>query len=179
MGTRSPPLRRNQPQADPLKYRAAWGGWLGREHEFYRECARLVGPLKWGEAEGICGSRVTLLARLVQAAYAELLSEELPTALRVGAFTIAELGPNRCWLTGYNAGDPLDAPRVLLGALSYFDGRPWPEAVAAITEGEGIKLDRSLVRKLVDFEILVRGDGVAATSPAPSSASAGLRAPRG
>ncbi len=143
---------------DLFKYSAAWGGWLNRVHDFYRECGRLVGQLSWREVTCICGPQVTLLARLAQAAYAELLSEELPATLRVGVFNILDLGRDQCRLTGYSTDDSLDVPRVLLRALPYFNGRPWPEAVAAVLEGEGIKLDRSLVLKLVDSEILVPGD---------------------
>jgi hypothetical protein len=145
--------------ANPVKYRAAWGGWLNREHDFYRECGRLVGQLSWCDVTSICGSRVTLLAKFAKAAYAELLSEELPATLRVGSFNIRELRLDRCYLTGYSFYYSLDVPRVLLRALPYFDGGPWPKAVAAVAAREGIKLDNSLVRKLVDFEILVPDDG--------------------
>jgi len=165
--------------ADVATYRATWGHWLGREHEFYRECARLVGQLRWPDVARLCGARATLLATLVQAAYADLLSEELPAALVAGAFKIWELSPDRCCLTSYSLCDSLDAPRALLAALPYFDGRPWPEAVAAVAEGEGIKLDRSLVRKLVDFEILMPVDGTAATRPPRRSAAPPRRTPGG
>ncbi len=145
--------------ADPVKYRTAWGGWLNREHDFYRECGRLVGQLNWRDVTSICGSQITLLARLAKDAYAELLSEELPAKLRVGSFNIRDLRLDRCCLTGHNLDYSLEVPRILLRALPYFDGSPWPKAVAAVATREGIKLDNSLVRKLVDFEILVPDDG--------------------
>jgi hypothetical protein len=145
--------------ADPVKYRAAWGRWLNREHDFFRQCGRLVGQLSWNDVANICGSRLTLLARLAKAAYAELLSEELPTTLRVGSFNIRDLRLERCRLTGDTLDCSLDVPRVLLRALPYFDGRPWPKAVVDVETQERIKLDNSLVRKLVDFDILVPDDG--------------------
>ncbi len=162
--------------SDPTAYRAVWGNWLGREHEFYRACAGLVGQLAWGEVTAICGARVTLLARLVQAAYAELLSEEVPSALRVGMFTISDLGPDRCCISA-DGDRSLDVPRVLLAALPYFDGRPWPEAVVAVEGAEAIKLDRSLIRKLVDFDILVSIDATSATRSHLRRASPPLRTP--
>ncbi len=145
--------------ADPVKYRTAWGGWLNREHDFYRECGQLVGQLNWRDVASICGSQVTVLARLAKDAYSELLSEELPAKLRVGSFNIRDLRLDRCCLTGHNLEYSLEVPRILLRALPYFDGSPWPKAVAAVATREGIKLDNSLVRKLVDFEILVPDDG--------------------
>lgn len=155
--------------ADPATYRAAWGDWLGREHEFYRECGRLTGQLRWSDVVGRCGARVALLGRLVQAAYVDLLGDDLPSTLRVGVFTLADLGTDRCRLMTSGDHESLDAPRALLAALPYFDGRPWPDAVAAAVEHEGIKLDRSLVRRLVDFEILVPGDADADAVAAPEA----------
>jgi len=42
----------------------------------------------------------------------------------------------------------------LVPVLKYFDGRPTDEALHAIFVEQGVHLDSSLVRRLVDFEIL-------------------------
>jgi hypothetical protein len=39
--------------------------------------------------------------------------------------------------------------------LPYFDGRPVADALAAIADERGVSLDAALVRKMVDFELLV------------------------
>jgi hypothetical protein len=38
--------------------------------------------------------------------------------------------------------------------VAYFDGRPTSEALTAICKGKGIRLDATLLRKMVDFELL-------------------------
>jgi hypothetical protein len=39
--------------------------------------------------------------------------------------------------------------------LHYFDGRPVVDALAAIADERGVSLDAALVRKMVDFKLLV------------------------
>jgi hypothetical protein len=51
--------------------------------------------------------------------------------------------------------DPLDAPESVLQLLQYFDGRPTADALALIAAERGVTLDAALVRKLVDFKLLV------------------------
>ncbi|MFN2530225.1 MAG: hypothetical protein ABR555_02905 [Pyrinomonadaceae bacterium] len=43
----------------------------------------------------------------------------------------------------------------MMDPLHYFDGRPTDQAVNAIADERGIRLDPSLVRKLLDFELLI------------------------
>src|SRR5262245_32551632 len=51
--------------ADPERYPRAWGRWLGEERELYRECARLVAPLSWGEVARIAGPEVGIASRIL------------------------------------------------------------------------------------------------------------------
>jgi hypothetical protein len=42
-----------------------------------------------------------------------------------------------------------------MDTLTYFDGRTTDQALRAIEAGEGLRIDRALIRRLVDFRILV------------------------
>jgi hypothetical protein len=135
--------------------RALWGRWAGRERAFYVECARRVGVLSWTDLTTICGPRVRVLVEPVRAAYATLLSEETPDALRVGPFRIVGQGPRGPRIAGYSPMDPVELPRELVGALHHFEGRSTREALAVIAARERLRLSRGLVRSLVDQAILV------------------------
>ena len=56
---------------------------------------------------------------------------------------------------GVNSTDPLDLTPGVLEVLPYFDGRPTTEGLAAIRRELGIRVEKDLVRKLTDFQILV------------------------
>ncbi|MBI1791588.1 MAG: hypothetical protein HYR60_29005 [Acidobacteria bacterium] len=145
----------------PDVYREIWGRWAGREAAFYRACASRVRPLDWARVAAIGGAEVRLLAAVVRDAFTALRSEEPPPALRPGPFTILGMGPEVRHIQTYSGFDPLEAPARLLDALPYFDGRTTEEAIAVIGEQQGVEIDKGLVRKLADFEILTpAGDGV-------------------
>ena len=140
---------------DPAVYRALWGRWLGREPEFYEECGRLVDSLKWPDVVAIGGPDIQIYARIVREAHIRLLSDETPARVKIGQFTLLSADHASSCVCGYNGSDPLDLPRALMDVLPHFDGRPTSEALASIRAEAGIALDPALVRKLVDFEILV------------------------
>lgn len=144
---------------NPVTYRALWGAWLGREAEFYRECARLVGSLRWQEVLSVGGPEVQLLARLACEAHRKLTSDELPARLKVGAFQVVRMDQNSRRVVSYSVMDPLDLPKVLVDVLPYFDGRPTNQAIADVAAAEGVNLYPALVRKLTDFDVLVPCDG--------------------
>ena len=54
-----------------------------------------------------------------------------------------------------NPYDPLELPRLLVEVLGYFDGSPTREALARIRAERDINVQPSLVRRLVDFGVLV------------------------
>ena len=145
--------------ADPGLYRALWGTWLGREKEFYQECARLVGALCWQEIVSIGGPEVKLRAQVAKDAYAKLTSDELPPRLRLGAFQVVRMDQDSSRVVSYSQTDPLDLPRSLLDVLNYFDGRPTYQAIADVSAVEGINIHPQLIRKLTDFGLLVPFDG--------------------
>ncbi|HEX9818934.1 MAG TPA: hypothetical protein VGD07_04900 [Methylomirabilota bacterium] len=140
---------------DAGRHRAAWGRYAGREREFYAASARLVERFSWSDVTRVGGAEIELAAALVKETCRALRSEALPARLRVGPVQIAPLGPDRLRVTAYRAYDPLVIPRTLGDVLHHFDGRPTRSALAAIAAESGLEVDRAVVRRLVDFEVLV------------------------
>jgi len=140
---------------DEKAHRAVWGNWAGREAEFYRECGRLVSALSAQEALEIGGVEVALRLRLARRAYRALLSADLPRAVRPGNFRVQPLGDDQVQIVSYSEYSPLLLPAVVLNLLPYFQGRTVDEALKAIDEQGQIELEPALVRRLLDFEILV------------------------
>jgi hypothetical protein len=136
-------------------YRAAWGGWRGREHELFRRAAALVNDLRWPEVSRIAGASVGAYARVVVDAHERHGDDDVPRRLRVGAFQATLAGRARVQVVTYSPYDPLELPRLLVDALPYFDGRPTAEALRRIRTERGIDLQPDLVRRLVDFGVLV------------------------
>ena len=140
---------------DSAEHRRIWGKWLGRECEFYRSCERLVLGLTWQEVLEICGPEAKILAALTRQAYEHFMSEDIPPRLHAGPLHLVRIGHETSRLSTYSDFDPIDIPNPVLNVLHYFDNRPTSDAVAAILAKEGIRLEPELVRKLVDFRILL------------------------
>lgn len=135
-------------------YRKIWGDWAGREAEFYRQCARIVEPLKWEEVEKISGPRVRILADMLSNAYENLESKAIPDRLRLGKIHLTGTENGGVRIVGYSGLDPLVMTEKLVRSLRYFDGRLTEEALEAILTKEKVRLEMNLVRKMVDFGIL-------------------------
>jgi hypothetical protein len=142
-------------KVDQNEYDRVWGQWLGREREFFIECGRLVNALSWNDVLTISGSDVRAYARLTKDAYRHLISDEIPPALKVGGMQLVRITRDMTRISTYNAFDPIDVPSAVMELLHYFDGRSTDEAIEAIQNERDLKLDSSLVRKLVDFELLI------------------------
>ena len=143
---------------DDAAYRAWWGAWTGREREFYRECARLVNALRWKDVVRVGGASVEAHARVVAHAHHGAASTTIPERLVVGQLQTMPAGRDRVLVTTYNPFDPLELPRLLTEVLGYFDGRPTGEALTRIRQERNINVQPSLVRRLVDFGVLVAAD---------------------
>jgi hypothetical protein len=83
------------------------------------------------------------------------VSDELPSSLKIGEMQLVQIKRDVTRLITYSASDPIDVPRVVIDSLHHFEGRSTSEAIAAIENDAGLKIDSSLVRKMVDFEVLV------------------------
>jgi hypothetical protein len=151
---------------DPARYRAVWGRYRGREREFYEASARLVEPFTWSDVTRVGGAQVELASAVVVEAYRALASDALPARLRVGPVEMAPVGPDRLRVTAYRATDPLVIPRALGDVLHFFDGRTTRSALAAIAVEAGLEVDRAVVRRLVDVEVLVEDGADAGESRA-------------
>ena len=107
----------------------------------------------------ICGPQVNTLARLVQQTYAQHQSYAVPERLQLGTFKVVSMQAEHSIVESYLGSDLLKIPRRVLDLLPRFDGRPTPEVTTEITLATGLKIKPSLLRKLVDFEILVPANG--------------------
>jgi hypothetical protein len=145
--------------SDPARYRAAWGRYVNREREFYEASARLVEGLTWNDVIRVAGAEVELAAALVQETFAALRSTSVPDRLRMGAVEMQPAGSDHMRLTAYRPWDPLVIPKALGDSLHFFDGRPTRAALAAAAADTGLEIDRAVVRRLVDFEVLVAKTG--------------------
>ena len=113
------------------------------------------GPLQIAVLEG--GS-VEALARVVAHAHRHVSSTRIPERLTVGQLQTAPAGRERVLVTTYNPYDPLELPRLLVEVLGYFDGSPTRDALERIRAERSINVQPSLVRRLVDFGVLVAPD---------------------
>ncbi len=152
-------IEQQLPAKTNVTHQKIWGDWYGRETEYYIECARLVERLSWAEVLDICGPDVNALQRLAQQACQEHQSDALPEHLRLGDFSVISMHPEYSLVASYLAYDALKLPRAVMDLLTYFDGRPTQEALTAFTQASGLKIAPSLVRKLVDFKILLPTGG--------------------
>jgi hypothetical protein len=139
-------------------YKRTWGNWFGREVEFFVECSRLVNPLSWSDVLSVTGPEVRAWARLTQDAYRDLTSHDIPSSLKAGPMHLVRITRDVARVSTYSAFDPVDIPTEVIESLHYFDGRKTDEALAAIAAEKGIRLDPSLVSKMVDFGLLVSPD---------------------
>jgi hypothetical protein len=55
----------------------------------------------------------------------------------------------------YSPYDPVEMPTELIALLAHFDGSPVDDVRRRVREQSGIALDDGLLRKLVDFGILI------------------------
>ncbi len=136
-------------------YRAVWGSWQGHEREFFRRAAALVNDLRWADVRRIGGAGVDAFARVAVDAHHRQGSDDVPERLAVGAFSVVVAGRERVRVMTYSEYDPLELPRLLVDVLPYFDGRPTVEALRRIRADRNISVQPDLVRRLVDFGILV------------------------
>lgn len=144
--------------ADADEAKEIWGLWAGRETEFYLECRRLVEPLDWRAVTTIGGPELGIFARLVTESYRKILSDEIPARLKVGSFNTMRTEQDFYSIMSYNEFDPFYLPKSLITMLPYFDGRPTVEALEAIVADEDTVLSEDLIRRLVDFEVLISAD---------------------
>jgi hypothetical protein len=150
---------------DQRAFAQLWGGWHGREREFYRVAGRAVADLRWEDVLRLGGGSVAALARVVASAHGALLDDAIPERLVVGRLQILASGRHHVRVAAYSGLDPLDLPRRLVDVLPAFDGRRTEQVLRAIRAQQCLNVERGLVRRLVDFGILVAADGPPSRRP--------------
>jgi hypothetical protein len=113
-----------------------------------------VNALSWDQVQSICGPRVRILADLLRDAYAHLMSDAIPERLRLRDIHIVGIENGKYRVVAYSPFDPLSMPEPLAHVLHYFDGRPVEEVLATILSEHDLRIDPSLVRRMLDFGIL-------------------------
>jgi len=140
---------------DPLRHERLWGNWAGREEAFFLACADLVRGLSWRDLRALAGPDLAVAERLLLDAHRDLTSQELPEVVQLGPFQVLSSDAETMRVATYSSFDPLELPRALADVLHRFDGRPVDDVIETVSSGDGVELDRELVRKLLDFKILV------------------------
>jgi hypothetical protein len=135
-----------------------WGEWLGREEDYFAECAKKVAALGWSEVVDICGPRLRALVEVTRQVSSDLHSETLPERLRMASVQVMSITPESCVIHSYHVLDPLTISRRLWELLPRFDGRSWAVVLAEIAEDTGLQLRPELIRKMIDFRILEAAD---------------------
>ena len=148
---------------DESAYRAMWGRWCGREREFFRGAGELVRGLTWPVVLATAGAEAQLLANLVVHRYQALTSAQIPDRLVFGRAMATPTQGGRMQVVAHGVSEAVDLPGELWAALPAFDGRPTDAVLRAIAADHGIDLQPSLMRKLVDFELLLPAADLAAS----------------
>jgi len=132
--------------ADPALDARAWGGWRGREEEYFLEAAQLIEPLFWTEVVAAGGRDLSSLADALRGAVVRFDDLSLPTRVGRGE-VLYHLGrPGTVRLQ--NRSVPLD----LLEVPAEVADRLARTAEAPLQE---LGLDDALARRLLDWQALV------------------------
>jgi hypothetical protein len=134
---------------DPSADAAAWGGWLGREEEYFLSCARLIGGLEWRDVEVIGGVEIERLAQALRGVVERLEATTAPARVRRGGDVLYRIGrPGTVRLQHVGVpNDLLEVPADVAARL---------EAVGALeVELGALGLDAALTRALLDWQVLV------------------------
>jgi len=140
--------------ADTAGLDRVWGPYARREEAFYTAAAGVVTAMTWTEVLRAGGVELELACDVLREAYRSLRSTAVPKALRTGAMQVSAVGQDVVELTAYSGYDPLAVPRMLFDVLHVFDGRSTAQALTAAAAA-GVEMDRAVVRRLVDFGVLV------------------------
>jgi hypothetical protein len=135
-------------------YASYWGGWLGREEEFYVECARLVESLAQSEYTRVvddAGGRELLVT--ATSLYDALTAPQLATRLVRNPSLRAVPAPGGVGVTTYSRYDPLFLTQDLYDALGEFTAE---ETTAAVLERLRREHDLDLPEPLL-LEMQVHG----------------------
>jgi hypothetical protein len=141
-------------RVDDATYAARWGSWLGREAEFFERAHRIAASLTWAEVSALGGVELRALERVVREAADEQRREALPARVRARV-DVLRTSDGLVRLATYSPYDPIDLPAEAVPLLLAFQGGSLEDARRRVREAHGVSLDDALVRKLIDFDVLV------------------------
>jgi Fe-S-cluster containining protein len=130
-----------------------WGTWLGRELDYYSECARVAQQLDLDAIRTLGGQTFARRLAAVRAAYSALASA-MPERLRMASsLQVSGSGSGKLRiLAGPN--QPIEMPAIVMELLTHFQGQPLVEATAAL-EAQGFDFDHAFLEKLWKLGFLV------------------------
>ena len=141
--------------ASPQWYARMWGGWQGREEEWFTRCA--APPLAVDPAALPHGVRA--LADDVRRCWADLADRRVPDRLTFTPGPGTEATEDVLRLFGYSPFDPVVLPAELEPALWLLDGRPLADVLADAERAGHARPDVDVLRRLHDAGV--------ALAPAP------------
>lgn len=138
----------------PERIERAWGGFRGREEEFYVRCWELARGIGFKDALRLAGSEGDMIARAVWQRFHEGLSAPLAPRLKLRGYRYSGSRDRTVCIAGYADRDPIELDRDALAALSRFDGRPLDVVLDEIIRRDGVRFTPEQIRALVDHRIL-------------------------
>ncbi|HUJ27864.1 MAG TPA: hypothetical protein VLW85_17690 [Myxococcales bacterium] len=133
--------------ADAALDARAWGGWQGREEEYFCAAAEAIAPLSWAEVAAIGGSGLARLAEALRDAVKRFDLAQPPARVRHNADILVHLGRSGS-VRLQNPRAPLDLLEVPAGLANRLEGLQDAPA-------DELGLDPSLLRRLLDWEVLI------------------------
>jgi hypothetical protein len=138
--------------------RWGWGKWSERRKEFYARCGELVSDLPWSEVVRICGVNVRARSEAARDAYHRIGERRVPDRLRLHVLKVLPVDTKTVGLAAYSEFHPLGVSQDLMAVLPHFDGRKTKDVVRSLATEHNVKMDEALIRRLVDFRVLVDVD---------------------
>jgi hypothetical protein len=139
---------------DQAQYNTIWGDWSGDEAAFYVACSSRADDLSWTDVERIGGIRLQTLAAVTRESYQRAVDDRIPERVEVSPFRVLNSSSGTRIVETYSPFNPVRMPEQLFRLLPYFDGRHSSEILEDIRMKENVRVQPSLVRRLVDFDIL-------------------------
>ena len=131
-----------------------WAAWRGREADYYRRAWARVAAMSADEILAIAADGAAQAIADLRAAHAALTAPAPPARLLPGTYEVVERRGADARVVGYSEIDAITAPAALIDRLARFDGRPTPVVLADLA-ADGVLVDDALLRRLVDFGVLV------------------------
>lgn len=144
------------PPDDEL-YAKLWGGWRGRESEFYQRCFAEVDALDQTTFEHLTGVETLVGLERLKRAHRTAIQPELPERLCLSSsLKVFDLPEAAVAVSAYSEYDPLRLPREVFLLLREFDGQATTNTVRTrLAEEKGCEFEDDLLVLLMQYRILI------------------------